>query len=347
MRSHRHPSTPHPSRAYGAAPGRRQWLAAAAVGLAHQSSRAAAQPRSALPAWPSRPVRVLAGFAAGGLVDVYARLMAERYSAAFGQPFLVENRPGGGGTLANELLVRADDSHTFLATSISLSAGAALRAGQLSYDVLRDMAPVSMIASVANALVVHPSVPAATIGEFVALLRAQPGRFNFGSPGNGTSGHMAQEYFKIRTGTDFVHVPYRGTAPLMTDFLSGQISAVIDNLPLYLPHVLDGKLRVLAVTTPARWPTVPDTPTLAESVAPDFDVRAWFAMVAPARMPVPILDAMNAATVAALAEPRTVELIRQGGAEPWATSRQEFSDFLRQDLARWTEVVRLSGARPD
>jgi tripartite-type tricarboxylate transporter receptor subunit TctC len=323
---------------------------AATALLGGVSSQASAQPRSAavsVAGWPSRPVRLIAGFAAGGLVDVYARLVAERYTQAFGQPFLVENRPGGGGTLANELVARADDGHTFLATSISMSAGAALRAGQIGYDVLRDFAPVSLIAVVANAVLVHPSVPASTIGELVGLLKAQPRRLNCGSPGSGTSGHLAQEYFKLRTGTDFVHVPYRGTGPLLADFLGGQVQIVVDNLPLYMPYVRDGQVRLLAVTTPERWPTVPHVPTVAETVAESFSVRAWFGVMAPARTPVPVLDAMNATTVAALAEPRFAEAIRQGGAEPWAASRAEFSAFLREDMARWTEVVRLSGARPD
>jgi tripartite-type tricarboxylate transporter receptor subunit TctC len=292
-------------------------------------------------------VRLVAGFAAGGLVDVYARLVAERYTQAFGQPFVVENRPGGGGTLANELVARADDGHTFLATSISMSAGAALRAGQLGYDVLRDFVAVSLIAVVANAVLVHPSVPAGTIGELVDLLKARPRQLNCGSPGSGTSGHLAQEYFKMRTGTDFVHVPYRGTGPLLADFLGGQVQIVVDNLPLYMPSVRDGRLRLLAVTTPQRWPTVPEIPTVGETVAEGFSVRAWFGVVAPARTPDAVLDAMNAATVAALAEPRFAELIRQGGAEPWAASRAEFAAFLREDMARWAEVVRLSGARPD
>jgi tripartite-type tricarboxylate transporter receptor subunit TctC len=292
-------------------------------------------------------VRVVAGFAAGGLVDVYARLVAERYTQAFGQPFVVENRPGGGGTLANELVARADDGHTILATSISMSAGAALRAGQIGYDVLRDFAPVSLIAVVANAVLVHPGVQASTIGELVALLKAQPRQLNCGSPGSGTSGHLAQEYFKLRTGTDFVHVPYRGTGPLLADFLGGQVQMVVDNIPLYMPHVRDGRLRLLAVTTPQRWPTVPDVPTVGETVAEGFSVRAWFGVVAPMRTPESVLEALNTTTVAALAEPRFAELIRQGGAEPWAASRAEFTQFLREDMARWTEVVRLSGARAD
>jgi tripartite-type tricarboxylate transporter receptor subunit TctC len=260
---------------------------------------------------------------------------------------VVENRPGGGGSLANEQVARADDGHTFLSTSISLPVGAALRAGQISYDVLRDLAPVSMLSVVANGIFVHPRVAAGTIAEFVALAKARPGQLNMGSPGNGTSGHVTQEYFKLRTGTDLVHVPYRGASQLLPDFLSGKVDAVIDNLPLYLPHVREGRLKLLAVTTPERWPRVPEVPTVSETVVPGFDVRAWFGLVASAQTPEPALEAMNRLTVAALGDPVLAGRIREGGAEPAPTSRADFGAFLRNEMGRWTEVVRVSGARPD
>jgi tripartite-type tricarboxylate transporter receptor subunit TctC len=234
-----------------------------------------------------------------------------------------------------------------MSTSISMTAGAALRAGQINYDVLRDIAPVSLISVVANGVLVHPSVPARTIEEFVALAKAQPGRITCASPGNGTSGHVTQEYFKLRTGTDMVHVPYRGSGPLLPDFLGGQVQSVIDNIPVYMPHVREGRLRLLAVTTPQRWPSEPATPTLAETVAPGFDVRAWFGVVAPIRTPEPVLEAMNRLTVAALNEPGVAQRIREGGAEPAPTSRAEFAQFMREDMERWTEVVRVSGAKAD
>ena len=302
---------------------------------------------SGVPGWPSRPIRMVVGFPPGGLPDVYARILADRLTPLLGQPVVVENRIGGGGTLANEQVARADDAHTFLSTSISITAGAALRAGQINYDVLRDIAPITAISVVANGIFVHPSVPATTIQEFVALAKAQPGRINCGSPGNGTSGHVTQEYFKLRTGIDMVHVPYRGTAPLIPDFLSGQVGSVIDNTPLYMPHVREGKLRLLAVTTPQRWASTPETPTVAETVAPGFDVRAWFGFVAPARTPAPVLEALNRMTVAILRDPVIAERIRAGGAEPSPMSRAEFGQFLREDMERWTEVVRLSGAKAD
>lgn len=300
-----------------------------------------------VPGWPSRPVRMIVGFPPGGLPDVYARLLADRFAAFLGQPVVVENRVGGGGTLANELLARTEDGHSFMSTSISMTAGGALRAGQIQYDVLRDIAPVSMISVVANGVFVHPSVAAHTIQELVALAKAQAGRLNCGSPGNGTSGHVTLEYFKLRTGTEIVHVPYRGSGPLIADFLSGQVDMVIDNMPPYMPHVRDGRLRLLAVTTPARWPSAPDIPTVAETVAPGFDVRAWFGLVAPMRTPEPVLEAMNRLAVQVLNEPQIAARIRAGGAEPTPTSRAEFSQFMREDMARWTEVVRLSGARAD
>lgn len=324
----------------------RRSLLGAAAALPLLDTPAMAQ-GSGLPGWPSRPVRLLVGFPPAGLPDIYARLLADRLGAMLGQAVIVENRPGGGGTLANEILARTEDGHTFMSTSISMTAGAALRAGQINYDVLRDIAPVSLISVVANGVLVHPSVPARTIEEFVALAKAQPGRLTCASPGNGTSGHVTQEYFKLRTGTDMVHVPYRGSGPLLPDFLGGQVNSVIDNIPVYMPHVREGRLRLLAVTTPQRWPSEPAVPTLAETVAPGFDVRAWFGVVAPAKTPEPVLEAMNRLVVAALNEPGVAARIREGGAEPAPTTRAEFATFMREDMERWTEVVRVSGAKAD
>lgn len=324
---------------------RRSFFTASAAGLA-MTSMARAQ-GSGVPGWPNRPVRIVVGFPPGGLPDVYARLLADRIAPIIGQPVVVENRVGGGGTVANEHMARTDDAHSFLSTSISLPVGAALRAGQINYDVLTDLVPVTLLSRVANGLFVHASLGVSTIEEFVERARAQPGRINIGSPGTGTSGHVTQEYFKLRTGLDMVHVPYRGASVLLPDFLGGQVEAVIDNLPLYMPHVETGRLRLLAVTTPQRWPTLPDVPTVSETVVPGFSVAAWFGLVAPARTPEPVLEAMNRLTVQALNEPGMAAQIRQGGAEPAPTSRAEFGDFLRSEMERWTEVVRVSGARLD
>jgi tripartite-type tricarboxylate transporter receptor subunit TctC len=323
-------------------------LALSLAGAAFAAPRlAAAQTGSGVPGWPNRPVRIIVGFPPGGLPDVYARLLADRLAPILGQPVVVENRVGSGGVVANELVARSDDQHTFLSTSISLAAGAALRGGQINYDVLRDFAPVSMLSAVANGIIVHEKVPATDIAGFVALAKSRPGGLSAGSPGNGTSGHVTQEYFKLRTGIDMLHVPYRGSSPLVPAFLAGQVDVVIDNLPLYLPHVREGKLRLLAVTTPQRWPTTPDVPTLSETILPGFDVRAWFGLVAPARTPEPVLEAMNRLTVAALNDAAIAARIRQGGAEPWPTTREEFRSYLETDYRRWVEVVRVSGARVD
>ena len=325
---------------------RRLLLPLAAAPLAAPRT-VAAQPGSGVPGWPSRPVRIVVGFPPGGLPDVYARMLADRMAPALGQPVVEENRVGAGGVLANEQVARADDAHTFLSTSISLPVGAALRAGQVNYDVLRDFAPVSMLSAVANGIFVHEKVPASDIAAFVALARSRPGALSAGSPGNGTSGHVTQEYFKLRTGIDMVHVPYRGASQLLPAFVAGQVDVVIDNLPLYLLHVREGKLRLLAVTTPQRWRSTPEVPTLAETIMPGFDVRAWFALVAPARTPEPVLSAMNRMTVAALNDPAVAARIRDAGAEPWPTTRDEFRAYLEADYRRWIEVVRVSGARAD
>jgi tripartite-type tricarboxylate transporter receptor subunit TctC len=296
--------------------------------------------------WPSRPVRVLVGFPAGGATDLYARMVATRL-AALGQPVVVENRPAAGGVLANEAVARSTDGHTLLFASSSLTTGAALRAGQIPYDVLRDFAPVSLFASVANGILVHPSVPARTIEEFVALAKAQPRSLTMASPGNGTTAHVTQEYFKLRTGTAIEHVPYRGTGALLPDLLAGQVSSALDNLPPYVEHVQAGRLRLLAVTTARPWPTMPDAPTLSATVAPGFDVATWFGLVAPSATPVPVLAAIHQVCSEMLAEPAVIDRIRQGGAEPQGGPRAAFGDLLRQELERWTEVVRLTGTRAD
>ena len=308
---------------------------------------AAGQARAqAVQDWPSRPSRVLVGFPAGGATDIYARMVAARF-ATLGQPAVVENRPAAGGVLANEAVARATDGHSFLFASSSLTTGAALRAGQLPYDVLHDFAPVSLFASVANGILVHPGVPARTIEEFVALAKAQPRGLTMASPGNGTTAHVTQEYFKLRTGVAIEHVPYRGTGALLPDLLAGQVSSALDNLPPYAEHVRAGRLRLLAVTTARSWPTMPDAPTLAATVAPGFDVATWFGLLAPATTPAPVLDALNRLCAETLADPAIAERVRQGGADPEASTRRAFGEMLRQDIARWTEVVRLTGARAD
>lgn len=302
---------------------------------------------SGVPGWPTRPIRIIVGFAAGGATDIYARMVAERISSSFGQSAVVENRTGAAGAVANEAVARATDGHTFLMTSSSFSVGAALRAGQLPYDVLRDFAPIGLFGTATNGIYVHASVPATTIGAFVELARSRPGALTMASPGSGTTAHVTQEYFKMRTGTNLVHVPYRGSGALMADLLGGQVNSVLDNIPPYAEHVQAGRLRLLAITSAQRLPSLPDVPTVAETVAPGFDVVSWFGMLGPAATPAPVLDALNRVSNATLADAAVVARIRGGGAEPAPSTREAFGALLRDEDRRWTEVVRVSGARAE
>ena len=325
---------------------RRVILGAGMAGLVGSAQAQVAAGRIGVAGWPSRPVKLVVGFAAGGATDIYARMVADRLTA-LGQATVVENRPGAAGVLANEAVARSTDGHTFLMTSSSFSVSAALRAGQLPYDVLKDFAPISIFASGANGIFVHPATPATTIEQFVDLARSRPGGLTTASPGAGTTAHVTQEYFKLRTGANLVHVPYRGSGALLPDLLGGQVASVIDNLPPYMEHVQAGRLRLLAVTTAQPSPSAPEVPTLAATVAPGFDAAAWFGLLGPAGTPEAVSRSLNQVCAGLLTDSGIVSRIRQSGAEPSASSPEAFAELLRQELARWTEVVRISGARMD
>ncbi|HEV7264628.1 MAG TPA: tripartite tricarboxylate transporter substrate binding protein [Falsiroseomonas sp.] len=299
-------------------------------------------------AWaPTRPVRLVVPFQGGGATDITARLFAERLAPRLGQPVVVDNRPGAGGNVGAELVAKSDpDGHTLLMCTIGTASINQFLYSRLPFKP-EDLAPVALVNLVANGIVVHPSVPATDLAALIAHAKANPGRLNYGTPGNGTSGHMSGEYLKVRAGIDMAHVPYRGTGGVVPDLLSGTLQVAVDNLPAYLPHVREGKLRLLAVTSGERWFAVPEVPTVQESGISNFEAVAWFGVQAPAGAPAAARERIAAAILEISRDPAVIARQREIGAQPRPLGPTEFAAFIRAENEKWREVVRVSGAKLD
>jgi tripartite-type tricarboxylate transporter receptor subunit TctC len=319
-------------------------VTAALAGLALAASSiagAAAEP------YPNRAVRILVGFAAGGGSDTATRLFAVKLGALWGQQILVENRGGAGGILAAELVARAPpDGYTLLNCGISHVLRPLLYK-QLNFDPLRDFAPISPIATFANMLVVPPASPFKTLGDFLAFARANPGRLHYGSSGVGGSMHLTMELFKSQAGIDVVHVPYKGGGPAFADLIAGQIDVTFDNTTTMAGPVKAGQVRALAVSSPVRWPTLPDVPTAAEAGVPGFDVVAFYGLCAPAGVPEPILDKLSADTLAVLRSPDLAQRFAEQAIVPAPMSRAQFTGFLASETATWSKVLKDAGVQPE
>lgn len=303
--------------------------------------------RAQTPWAPSRPVRIVVPFQGGGATDLTARLLAERLGPVLGQPVVVDNRPGAGGNLGADMVAKADpDGHTLLMCTIGTASINQFLYSRMPYRP-EDLSAVALVNLVANGVIVNPSVPARNFAEFLAYAKANPGRLNYGTPGNGTSGHLCGEYLKSRAGIDITHVPYRGTGGVVPDLIGGNIQVAIDNMPAYLPHVRSGSLRLLAVTTKDRYFAAPEVPTVGESGVPGFEAVAWFGVQAPARMPAPIMQRYASAIGEIARDPAIGARQREFGAEPHYLGPAEFEAFIRAENEKWREVVRLSGARLD
>ncbi len=295
---------------------------------------------------PARPVRIIVPFTGGGATDATARILAERLTAAMGQPVVVDNRPGAGGNLGTDMVAKADpDGHTLLMGTIGTASINQFLYPRLPWNPQADLAQVALVNSVTNAIIVNPAVPANTLAELLALARARPGALNYATPGNGTSGHMCGEYLKFRTRTDLTHVPFRGTGALMPELLSGRVEVAVDNLPAYIPHIRAGALRILAVTSRDRWFAVPEAPTVGQSGVEGFEAVAWFGIQAPARTPAPILARWTEAVRAACAEPSVIARFREIGAEGTFLDGPGFDRFIAAENEKWREVVRVAGIR--
>jgi tripartite-type tricarboxylate transporter receptor subunit TctC len=289
---------------------------------------------------------LVVGFAAGQAIDILARLIAQSLSERFGQQFIVENRPGGGGNIATEAVVRAPpDGYTLLAVGSNNMINATLYE-KLNFDFIRDIALVASIYRVPQVMEVNPSFPAKTLPELIAYAKANPGKINFASAGNGSVAHVTAELFKMMAGVNMQHVPYRGAAPALTDLLGGQVHLMFDNMPSSIEHIRAGRLRPLAVTATARLEGLPDVPTVADFL-PGFETSAWAGIGAPKNTPAEIIDQLNRETNAALADPKLKARVADLGGMVFPLSPAEYEKRVAEETEKWGKVVKFSGARPD
>jgi tripartite-type tricarboxylate transporter receptor subunit TctC len=296
--------------------------------------------------YPSRPVRWIVGSTPGSSPDVFARLMGQWLSERLGQQFIIENRPGAGTNVATEAVVRAPaDGYTLLIVLAANAINATLY-DKLSFNFIRDIAPVAGIVRVPQVMEVHPSFPAKTVPEFIAYAKANPGKINFGSAGTGTSIHVAGELFKMMAGVDMVHVPYRGGATALTDLLGGQIQVIFDTSPNSIEYIRAGKLRALAVTTAERSAALPGIPTVSEFV-PGFEVSSWWGAGVPKNTPAEIVDKLNKEINAGLADPKIKARLAEVGGTVLPGSPADFGRLIAEETEKWGKVVRFSGAKPD
>lgn len=297
--------------------------------------------------YPNKTVRFIVPFPAGGTTDMLTRVLAKKLNEAWGQPVLVENRAGGGTNIGMDYVAKsAPDGYTLVVASPAISINPALY-GAMPYDPAKDIAPVTMLAVVPNILVVHPSVTIKSVPELVAAARAQPGKFNYASSGNGSSQHMSAELFKHLTKVDMVHVPYKGVAPAMTDLVGGQVSLMFAPIPTAQPHYRAGRLRAIAVTTAARSPAEPAIPTIAESGVRGFEATSWNAVMVPAGTPKDVVQRLQTEIAKVLRMLDVRDLYSSQGAEPIGNTPEELGAYIRAETAKWGPVVKASGARVD
>ncbi|MFN7751356.1 MAG: Bug family tripartite tricarboxylate transporter substrate binding protein [Pseudomonadota bacterium] len=299
-------------------------------------------------AWPAKTVRFVLGFPPGGGSDILGRIVAARMQEFLGQPVVIENRPGASGNIAAEFVARAPaDGYTiYLAQIVAVSISPSLFA-KLPYDPVRDFAPVSLIATGPNLLVVHPALPVKSVKDLVALARSRPGEMNFASVGPGSIQHLAGEQFNLAAGVKTVHVPYKGSSPAGIDLMAGQVSFMFDSAPPVMNFVKSGRMRLLAVTSARRSALMPDVPTLAESGLPGFDFSTWWGLMAPAATPRPIIDRLNAELGRTLKLPEVRERFEAVGAEPRHTTPEEFAAVIRAEIPRFAKLVKAAGVRID
>ncbi len=292
--------------------------------------------------YPTRPVKIIVPFGAGGPADVTARQIGSILQEDFGQPFVVENRTGAGGVIGTfEVSKSAPDGYTLLMMSNTQTANESLlTAAQRKYDLMRDLLPIAPLNYSDLVIVVHPSVPAKTLGEFIALAKSQPGKLNYASSGQGTPYHMAGELFKTMAGIDVVHVPYRNSGEARSGVIGGQVQMMIDAVPAMAPNITGDQVRALATTGKARSSVLPDVPTVIEAGVPGYEATIWLGLMAPSGTPKPIIDKLNAALNAAVKRPDIVRLWTGQGALPMSMTPAEFDTWLRGDIVKWAEVVK-------
>lgn len=306
-----------------------------------------ALPAMAQTAWPNRPVKLVVGYAAGGATDVIARLVGVKLAEQLGQPVVVENRPGANSNLAAELVAKAPaDGHTLYVLTIANVINASLYT-KLNYDPLKDFEPIGLMAKIPNILVVNNALPVRSVADYIQYAKASKDGITFASSGSGSSIHLSGEMFKFKTQLNMLHVPYKGSAPAISDLLGGQVQSMFDNAPSALPHVRDGRLRALAVTSAQRLPQLPEVPTLAESGLAGFDVQSWFSLAAPAGTPRAVIERVNADLNKVLGDPAVRQRLQDLAATPSPGTPEQLRSFATEEHKRWQEVVKASGVKVD
>jgi tripartite-type tricarboxylate transporter receptor subunit TctC len=323
---------------------RRLWLAAAAATLLPLPLFAQS--------WPTKPVKIVVPFAPAGTTDILARALAPELSKAFGQPFVIENKPGAGGNLGADQVAKSTDGHTLLMGTVGTHAINPALYAKMPYDHVKDFVPVTLVAGVPNVLVMNPAKAEALgiqgVPDLIRVARASPGKLNMASSGNGTSIHLAGELFKSMTGTYMVHFPYRGSGPALLDLLGGNMDLMFDNLPSAMPHIKAGKLKALAVTSAERSAALPDLPTVAEAgPLKGFEASSWFGLLAPAGTPADVVNRVQQETAKALATPAMKERLLAQGAIPSGMSPADFAALIAAETKKWAAVVKASGAKVD
>ncbi|WP_287803911.1 tripartite tricarboxylate transporter substrate binding protein [Diaphorobacter sp.] len=298
--------------------------------------------------WPAKPIKWVVPFPPGGAMDVIARTLGEKAGRTLGQPFVIENRPGAGGNIGADAVAKSPaDGYTIMITSIGMATNKALYP-RLSYDPVKDFAPISLLAIVPNVLVVNTAKTTdKSVADVIAHAKRDPGKLTYASAGNGTSIHLAGEVFASMAGLNLLHVPYKGSGPAVTDMLGGQVDLMFDSITSARPHIQAGKLRALGVTSAKRSATLPDVPTIAEAGVPGYEVSPWFAVFAPAGTPAAIVNKINAALIDAMKQPDTVAKFETIGAEPIGTTPQQLATHLDKELARWGALIKERNIRMD
>jgi tripartite-type tricarboxylate transporter receptor subunit TctC len=296
--------------------------------------------------YPNRPVRIVAPFPAGGLADVLARAVAEPLTKSLGQPFVIENRTGAGGNVGAEIVANAaPDGYTLMMSSAGILSINQFLYATMPFDANTAFAPISLVADMPMLLVVHPKTGVTTVKDFLALARSKPGGLNFGSAGNGTTGHLGLELFTSMTGLKITHIPYRGAAPSVTDLLAGQLDGLFDNPPTVLPHIQSGAIRALGVASKNRVDFLPDVPTIDAAGVPSYEASSWFGLVAPARTPTDIITKISTVAADGLHQPQAQARFKDLGARLVGDTPAEFDRYIRAERTKWEKIVKSAGIR--
>ena len=296
--------------------------------------------RAADPAYPTKPIRIIVGFPPAGAADIFARVVGQKMSDAWGQSVVVDNRPGAGSTIGSEIVAKsAPDGYTVMVVSASYATSAGLYKDLIKYHPVNSFAPIALLASNPNVLLAHPSVPAASAKDIIATAKKSPGKLTMGSAGTGSITHLAGELFTYMAGITVTHVPYKGGGPNMNALLGGQIQITVVSVPASLPYVKAGRAKALAVTSAARSPVLPDVPTMAESAVPGYEAKNWYGMLAPAGVPKPILAKLNQQVNEALRARDVADAISRQGADPEGGTPEAFAAYLKSEIAKWSKVI--------